>query len=169
MGGRIRRLGLGAALVLGAATATVIPMGAAPATAAAPVLPAPCGLAPAALVAPALGVAKSAVHPTFQATSSDGFTIHTCVFVHGSARLNVTVAPAAYGSGGGVGFPPGFVVQHPTGLGPHGELLHDTSPSLFFATANFVKGALWGHVYSTAHVPLSAVLALGRYVYAHLK
>jgi hypothetical protein len=90
----------------------------------------------------------------------------TCLFAHGADHVTVTLAPAAYGSGGAS--LPGLVTSHPAGLGPHGMFLHDARPGLVFASAVFVKGPLWGEAYSNARVGTLAVLTLGRYVYSHL-
>jgi hypothetical protein len=153
-------------LGLMAAAGVVASLGQAPAGAATPVLPNPCVLAPPALVATALGVPQTAVHGALQPSVSDGFAIKICVFDHGATHVTVVVAPAAYGQGGGS--LPGLVVSHPAGLGPRGAFYHDPKPGLIFASAVLFKGAYWGDAYSNAHVPPAGVLALGRYVYAHL-
>ncbi len=140
--------------------------GEASAAVAAVAIPNPCGIAPVGLVAPALGVAKTAVHATLQKSKVDGFDISTCVFLHGSSHVSVTLAPAAYGSG--TASIPGLVVTHPSGLGPEGKLLQDSSKGDVFASAVFVKDGLWGEAYSNAHVQPATVLALGRYAYAHV-
>ncbi len=145
---------------------SAVALSALPVAAAPVVLPSPCPLAPLALVAPALGVPKAKLHPVTQSGRSDGFALETCVFAHGADHVTVTLAPAAYGSGGAS--LPGLVTSHPTGLGPKGTFLHDSRPGLVFASAVFVKGPLWGEAYSNAHVAAEAVLTLGRYVYSHL-
>ncbi len=151
------------AVVLGA---SAVGLGASPVAAAPVVLPSPCPLAPLALVAPALGITKAKLHPVTQSGRSDGFALETCVFAHGADHVTVTLAPAAYGSGGAS--LPGLVTSHPAGLGPKGTFLRDARPGLVFASAVFVKGPLWGEAYSNAHVSAQAVLTLGRYVYSHL-
>lgn len=135
--------------------------------AAAATLPNACTLAPASLVAPALGVAPSTLHAVPQISRVDGFTVHICSFTHGSVHVTVTVAPAAYGSGG-FGGVPGLVVSHPAGIGGHGAFLWDSRTGNVFASVYFVKGPYWAEAYSNAHVPPTGDLALGRYVYAHL-
>jgi hypothetical protein len=151
------------AVVLGV---SALGLGAPPVAAASVVLPSPCPLAPLALVAPALGVTKAKLRPVTQLGRSDGFALKTCVFADGADHVTVTLAPAAYGSGGAS--LPGLVTSHPAGLGPKGTFLRDERPGLVFASAVFVKGPLWGEAYSNAHVPAQAVLTLGRYVYSHL-
>jgi hypothetical protein len=132
------------------------------------VLPNPCAVAPTTLVAAGLGVAKAGVHATLQSKTTDGFHIRTCTFSHKAVKVVVTLAPAGYGAGGGTGGPPGMVIAHPTGLGPKGLFLHDARTGTVFASANFVKDGLWGQAYSDASVAPSTVLALGRYMYAHV-
>ncbi len=160
----VRAVVLGASAVVPGACAIVL---SAPPAAAAPVtLPSPCPLAPLALVAPALGIPKAELHPVTQLGRSDGFALETCVFAHGADHVTVTLAPAAYGSGGAS--LPGLVTSHPAGLGPKGTFLHDARSGLRFASAVFVKGPLWGEAYSNADVAAQAVLTLGRYMYSHL-
>jgi hypothetical protein len=146
--------------------ASAVVLGAPPVVAAPVVLPSPCPLAPLALVAPALGVSKAELHPVTQSGRSDGFALKTCVFAHGADHVTVTLAPAAFGSGGAS--LPGLVTSHPAGLGSKGTFLQDARPGLVFASAVFVKGPLWGEAYSNAHVAAQAVLTLGRYVYSHM-
>ena len=150
-------LGLMASVACSLVTATPAPAGAV-------VLPNPCSLAPARLVAPALGVLGT-VRGALKATREDGLPREDCVFTHSSVYDEVSVAPAAFGEGGSGG-PPGMVSSHPSGLGPQGVFVYDLKP--VFANAHFIKGGLWGLAFSNAPVAPSTVLALGRYVYAHL-
>jgi hypothetical protein len=110
-------------------------------------------------------VLGTSLHGVLRTTRSDGLVREDCVFTHSSVYAEVSVAPAAYGEGGSGG-PPGMVSSHPSGLGPKGGFVHDSKP--VFASAHFTKGALWGIAYSNAPVAPSTVLALGRYVYAHI-
>ncbi len=163
------RSGLVAALGLGLVGATDS-LFVAESGAAAAALPNPCTLAPVALVAlvaPALGVAPSAVHAVAQRSQVDGITVRTCSFTHGSVHVTVTVAPAAYGSGG-FGGVPGLVISHPAGIGGDSAFLQDARTGDVFASVHFIKGPYWAEAYSNAHVPATGVLALGRHVYAHL-
>ena len=162
---RTRSLVLAPGLVLFALSPTMMLP---PASSAALVLPNPCTIAPASLVAGALGVQLSAVHGVVKSQKSDGFTVKTCTFTSGAVYASITIAPKAYGSGGSGG-PPGMVHTTPTGLGSSGSLYYDTSSTLYFANASFIKGKYWASAYSKAHVPEAKVLALGRYVYGHLK
>jgi len=130
------------------------------------VIPNPCALSPVALVATALGVPRTSVHAVAQSSKVDGLSIKTCVFSHGSVHVTTTVAPAAFGTGSG-GLP-GLVTSHPSGLGPNGALLSDSRPGISFASAHFVEKGLWAEAYSNAHVAPGTVLALGRYMFAHL-
>ncbi len=126
------------AVVLGAST---VVLGAPPLAAAPVVLPSPCPLAPFVLVAPALGVNKAKLHPVTQSGRSDGFALETCVFTHGADHVTVTLAPAAYGSGGAS--LPGLVTSHPAGLG-QGHVLARCAARACLCQRRFCEGPVVG-------------------------
>jgi len=126
-------------------------------------LPNPCTVVPASAINKALGL-PAATHTT--GTLKQG-QLAMCVYTHGGARLQVEVAPKAYGSGG-YGGPPGMVVSKPAGFGPGARFIIDTNPKYAFSTLSFVKGAFWGDIWANGKVPSARVLALARVLYAKL-
>jgi hypothetical protein len=126
-------------------------------------LPNPCKLVPAAAINKALGL-PAATHTV--GTLKQG-QVAICVYTHGAAKVQVEVAPKAYGSGG-YGGAPGMVTTKPAGFGPGARFSTDTNPKYAFSTLTFVKGAYWGDVWANGKVPSARVLALARVLYQKL-
>ena len=126
-------------------------------------LPNPGTVVPASAINTALGL-PVATHTT--GTLKQG-PLEICAYTHGAAKLQVEVAPKAYGSGG-YGGPPGMVVSKPAGFGPGARFIIDTNPKYAFSTLSFVKGAFWGDIWANGKVPSARVLALARVLYAKL-
>jgi hypothetical protein len=126
-------------------------------------LPNPCKLVPVSAINKAFGL-PAATHTT--GTLKQG-QVAICVYTHGAAKLQVEVAPKAYGSNG-YGGPPGMVVSKPAGFGPGARFLTDTNPKYAFSSLSFVKGAYWGDIWANGKVPSARVLALARVLYEKL-
>ena len=126
-------------------------------------LPNPCKIVPSSAINTALGLPKTA-HTV--GTLKQG-QVEMCVYTHAGAKLQVEVAPKAYGSGG-YGGPPGMVASKPAGFGPGARFITDTNPKYAFSTLTFVKGAFWADVWANGKVPSARVLALARVLYKQL-
>ena len=126
-------------------------------------LPNPCTVVPASAIDAALGLAKTA-HPV--GTLKQG-QAEICAYTHGAAKLQVEVAPKAYGNGG-YGGPPGMVVSTPSGFGHGARLLTDKNPKFAFTSLSFFKGAFWGDVWANGKVSSARVLTLGHVLYGKL-
>lgn len=126
-------------------------------------LPNPCTVVPASAINKALGL-PAATHTA--GTLKQG-QVAICVYTHGAAKLQVEVAPKAYGSGG-YGRPPGMVVSKPAGFGPGARFTTDTNPKYAFLTLTFVKGAFWGDVWANGKIPSARVPALARVLHQKL-
>ena len=126
-------------------------------------LPNPCRIVPVSAINTALGLPKTA-HTV--GTLKQG-QVEMCVYTHAGAKLQVEVAPKAYGSGG-YGGPPGMVVSKPKGFGTGARFITDKNPKYAFSTITFVKGAFWADVWANGKVPPARVLALARVLYKQL-
>lgn len=127
------------------------------------VLPSPCTIVPVSAINTALGLPKTA---RAVGTLKKG-QLEMCVYTHGAAKLQVEVAPKAYGSGG-YGGPPGMVVSKPAGFGAGVRFFTDTNPKYAFSSLSFVKGAFWGDVWANGKITSARVLVLARVLYGKL-
>ena len=126
-------------------------------------LPNPCKIVPISAINTALGLPKTA-HTVGALKQGQ---LEMCVYTHAGAKLQVEVAPKAYGSGGSGG-PPGMVTTTPAGFGTGARFITDTNPKYAFSTVTFVKGAFWGDVWANGKVPSARVLTLARAFYKAL-
>jgi hypothetical protein len=131
-------------------------------------LPNPCTLLPAAPIAAALKLPAGA-HPVgkLELLGNKPLAYKFCVYTRGTARLQIEVAPKAFGSGGSGGAP-GMVTSTPTGFGPHAHAYSDANPKYAFSSITFIKGSYWGSVWANGKVQSAQVLALAHLLYAKL-
>jgi hypothetical protein len=158
---------LAAATASGAALA--VALGAAGSAIAAPAVanvPNPCTILALPVVSSTVGLGGVTLHGV-RSTRPDGrLTQALCTFTHGTAKLEIYVAP--HQPSGGSGGPPGMVITKPSGLGVGATFAYDANPHFSFANAFFSKGAFDAGVWDNGKLPNGDILALARSVYKAL-
>jgi len=131
-------------------------------------LPNPCTAISATKLSAAFGLpAGSTVTGSLKSQTNNGMPYMICTFSHGAAKLQVEVAPKAFGEGG-FGGPPGMVISTPPGFGAKARLITDTNPKFAFSSLSFFKGAFWGEVWTNGKVSAGQVTALAHLLYTKL-